>query len=419
MPFDLAKVAMRVLALNAIGVLALNRTVENTGNDPSSSSNKLADHESHTGLVPDCPSLPDAKYHGKDTCMLTPSRPSTLGDVERPFILNRLRSSGNGATLVPNQQTVICPVDIKNLEDPTSVKGFDTTWIVENTASTSVVLSWVVNGVEWSPFQPDIKPMDDPRAILKPEEWAAVPAFESFVYHVREIGEDGKPGRIVLQHRAGLVPLGNPNEIKCDASVPDVEPIKPDTAERDNRFARTETPPVRPCNTIDIGFRNQVGCPLHVYWANSMTDVPTEGFSCAEQFKFHLGTKPATQDFFRDWKSYTKWEGSFIGHTYVARLASDPKIVIDSHTLQPTRIMDCPSMKQKVATASKDHAEYIVGAEGMIQPLHEEAAVPAAIEVAGLFADGTKVPNTNFADDMKKSRELQEWGESRVGKENS
>ena len=106
MPFDLAKVAMRVLALNAIGVLALNRTVENAGNDPSSSSNKLADHESHTGLVPDSPSLPDAKYHGKDTCMLTPSRPSTLGDVERPFILNRLRSSGNGATLVPNQQTV-------------------------------------------------------------------------------------------------------------------------------------------------------------------------------------------------------------------------------------------------------------------------------------------------------------------------
>ena len=34
-------------------------------------------------------------------------------------------------------------------------------------------------------------------------EWASVPVYESFVYHVREIDEAGKAGNVVLQHRAG------------------------------------------------------------------------------------------------------------------------------------------------------------------------------------------------------------------------
>jgi hypothetical protein len=33
--------------------------------------------------------------------------------------------------------------------------------------------------------------------------WTSVPTFESFVYHVIEINEDGTRGDVVLQHRAG------------------------------------------------------------------------------------------------------------------------------------------------------------------------------------------------------------------------
>jgi hypothetical protein len=156
-------------------------------------------------------------------------------------------------------------MQVQNLEDPTAMKGFDTVWIVENTASTSVVVSWVVNGVEWSPFKPDIKPMDDPSAILKLGEFAGIPTFESFVYHVREISEDGTPGDVLLQHRAGLVSLKNRKQYPCDASTPDVEPINPETAERKDEWARTPRLKVRPCNTVDVGFRNEAGCPLHVY----------------------------------------------------------------------------------------------------------------------------------------------------------
>jgi len=79
----------------------------------------------------------------------------------------------------------------------------------------------------------------------------------------------------------------------------------------------------------------------------------------------HLGTKPATQDFMFDWESSTKFEGSFIGHTFVARLASDPTRVVDSYTLEPTRIVDCPTLKQaQQVQVPKNVAEVVLGAEG-------------------------------------------------------
>lgn len=121
-----------------------------------------------------------------------------------------------------------------------------------------------------------------------------------------------------------------------------------------------------------------VGCPIHVYWANQQIpeEVATNGFNCGERFQFHLGTKHAPQDFFEGWHSTTKFEGTYIGHTFVARLASDPSVVIDSYTLQPTKVIDCPrkSKPQQVQAAqSLGEAVAVVEAEGNIQHLEEEA----------------------------------------------
>jgi hypothetical protein len=342
-------------------------------------------------IVPECPSPQLAEYHNPDMCLKKPSRP-LAGHPDRAAVLASLQAGGQGATMVPNTQTVVCPMELQSLENPSANKGLDTTWIVENTSKNPVVVSWVVNGVEYSPFEPDKSAMEDPRAILKPGEWTSVPTWESFVYHVREIDEDGSAGKVVLQYRAGLVPIGNPHDYPCDASLPDVEPFDPVTGVTAAPFQRTKTPPVRPCNTIDIGFRNQVGCPIHVYWANQLSDIPEQGFSCGEKFKFHLGTKPAPQDFFRDWNSMTKFEGSFIGHTFVARLASDPSVIIDTYTLQPTRIIDCPNLKQQVSVAAKDdkEAEAVVEAQGTVTPLGEpdvsDATAAAATEGAAMIA---------------------------------
>jgi hypothetical protein len=351
------------MALNLAKAAAVCALATNGGGNTNANNN----------IVPECPSPRLAHYHHEDICLTgsKPTRPS-LGSHDRKAIYESLKSSGVGATLVPNQQTVVCPMKVQGLENPTAVRGLDTTWIVENTATTPVIISRLVDGVEWSPFKPDVKPMDDPLAILQPGNWISVPTYESFVYHVREIGEDGNPGNVVLQHRAGLIPIGNPHQYDCDANLPDVEPVNPETAERKLDCGRTPTPEARPCNTVDISFRNQVGCPLHVYWANRMDEVPQEGFSCGEKFKFHLGTKPAPQDFMLDWDSATKFEGSYVGHTFVARLASDPSVVIDSYTVEPTLIIDCPNLKQQVSVSSDEKAEMEVRADGTIQNRNEE-----------------------------------------------
>ena len=67
-----------------------------------------------------------------------------------------------------------------------------------------------------------------------------------------------------------------------------------------------------------------------------------------------------------DWGSKTKYEQSFIGHTYVARRADDPKVVVDRFTIEPTRIIDCPNPKQQQVVAipaKNDVGEEVRGGE--------------------------------------------------------
>jgi hypothetical protein len=359
----IAKAAVRALALNGGG----------SGQVPNPyTGNPVADANCNIVDVPVCPNAPLPKYHAEDVCCREPPRPGPT-DVNRQAIYEGLKHSGTGAMLVPNQETVICPLQVQSLENPSAISGFDTNWILENTASTPVVVAWVVNGEEWSPFEPDKKPMDDPKNILKPGEWVNVPTLQSFVYHVREIDEDGNPGRVILQHREGLISIGNLDQLPCaGGNKPDVEPVNPETGERAEQYSRTLSQGNRRYNPIDVGFRNQAGCPLDVYWANQLIDVPTDGFSCGEKFKFHLGTKAATQDFLNDWGSATKFEVTFIGHTFVARLASDPNVVVDSYTIQTIKVVDCPNLKQQVSTSSRVHAEAMVAAEGTVLPLEEQ-----------------------------------------------
>jgi hypothetical protein len=94
----------------------------------------------------------------------------------------------------------------------------------------------------------------------------------------------------------------------------------------------------------------------------------------------------------------TKYEGSYIGHTFVARLASDPKVVIDTYTLEPTRIVDCPDMKQKVTVSSKEEerrAEAVIeAAQGAVHEHLEEqnnaqdATTRGGASVAGAAVGG-------------------------------
>ncbi len=110
----------------------------------------------------------NAIYHHPQACLNKPTRPPE-GDVSRLSIYQKLKNSGVGASLVPNEMSITCPMhETESLESPTAIQGFDTTWIVENTSTKTTLISWVVNGAEVSPFEPGLAPMDDPKCLLKP-----------------------------------------------------------------------------------------------------------------------------------------------------------------------------------------------------------------------------------------------------------
>jgi hypothetical protein len=56
---------------------------------------------------------------------------------------------------------------------------------------------------------------------------------------------------------------------------------------------------------------------------------------------------PLAQDFMWQWDSGTKFEGSFVGHSFAFRSAANPSLLVDKVTLQPTRVVDCPKLKEK------------------------------------------------------------------------
>jgi hypothetical protein len=280
------------------------------------------------------------KYHDNQVCNRDAYN-AYKANVGRYDRLQAYKKVG-GISTVPNQKTITCPVNggRVNMQDVhTPNVGFDTVWFVENHASTPVVVSYVnAQGVEVSARNPKISPATaDPTAILRPSEWMAVYAFEGHEFVVREVLKSGIAGNVLLQHRAGLIPIGAnfaTAGMSCDPSN-DIEPMIDETT-TSPVFRRTPTQTDRPCNTMDIGFRNVAACPLHGYY------VRGEGDKCTEKFKLHLGVESMTTDFLQDWTSATKYEGTFVGHTFHFRLASNPTILVDTVTLQPIYVTDCP-----------------------------------------------------------------------------
>lgn len=367
------------------------------------------------------------RYHSPNICGRYEEFTASM-QHERQVDFHRLREAGIHHR-VPDQETVFCPVDPIPLSAPHHVTGLKQVWVVENTASVPVVLAWVdtTTGKEYSAMNSRISPPQaDPNTILAPGKDALVYAYEANVFHARELLEDGTTGDILMQHRAGLIPVGaHAEDLQCnvvavpvleeeeeelptgiierigtyyerlaDASVAasnkgkdlaskvasysaaaavvpmavlgagldallgqylfkpkktvlkavDPEPLTVDKTERVLEFRREPPAPVRKeCNGLEIGFRNRSPCPLHASWVNSHQQ-------CAEHFRFHLGVesnKTSESNFMWDWTSQTKFESTFLGHQYVFRLASNPNLVVDTITLQPTRIIDCPRQKKQ------------------------------------------------------------------------
>ncbi|CAB9505734.1 expressed unknown protein [Seminavis robusta] len=344
----------------------------------------------------DCPPIPDftAVYHYDSVCDKK-AQNRFQDSLDRGRQARQLQASG--IYHVPNRLTRHCPMDVQDMlqhdndynADNIYHYGFNTIWLVHNTASTPVVISWVDRKNQKQLPDSDNKyyyeevsaidgktspPHKDPNAILQPGQWKAMNTYDGHVFYIRRLivpennnnttGSTTRLGPILMQHRVGLIPIrnvfGHALEQYCDPNDPDLEPIveikETHQTQRAPEFQRSLRPPLRPCNTQDIGFRNLVGCPLNVYYSSTfnMTGQPRAAGeacsftpkSCHEQFKFHLGTNPYTTDFMWAWDSQTKFEGTYVGHNFVFRLRANDDIVVDSVTVQPTYVQECAELME-------------------------------------------------------------------------
>jgi hypothetical protein len=303
------------------------------------------------------------RYHGDQVCNRAGYN-AFKAKMNRHLTYQKYIPTGFGT--VPNQRTVYCPETVQDLTAPHHTTGYDTVWIVENTASDPVVLSFVnpQDGMEYSAINPKITPpQDDKDAILQPGAWRALYTWEGHVFFARQLvqGSDGgassgsKLGPVLMQHRTGLIPIGmKAQDLICPSTDP--EPLVNNT--RAPEFARTPPAVFRRCNTIDLGFRNMANCPLNGYFITRMSDDQVETLRdyehvddtkpvYQEHFKFHLGMNPKSTDFMWNWDSATKFEGTFVGHSFAFRSHADPDVLVETHTLRPTRIPDCPNLKNK------------------------------------------------------------------------
>jgi hypothetical protein len=360
----------------------------------------VAEKQEEQVCLPACHFMTPAtvpKYHVDTTCDRV-AHNSPAYHSKRRARYQELRKVG--LSQIPNQVTVVCPQEPIYLATRGGQVGQDTTWLVENKSSGKVVVAYVHDGKEYSAMNSNISPPQaDSESILQPGEWKSISTFEGHVFYVREILADGSVGNILLQHRAGLIGFTNRFQKKLDCDdLEDVEPIvqvqRQDLSTSSPDHSKTTTAPYKTtapehnnglviksvvsqtitstiasntnpetevqihpnykrspapstgerCNIVYQGFRNLQSCPLNVYYTG-MQPAAHGPMECNEEFKFHLGAEDGNDA--RKWQDNTKFESTFVGHTFVARVASNPDIVVDTFTLQPTEIHDCPGLKQE------------------------------------------------------------------------
>jgi hypothetical protein len=341
-----------------------------------------------------------SKYHEKDKCNHAWQTSFQLYK-ERAQRHAYLGKSGL-YPLIPSQKTVVCPLEPVDISPPTGVIGQDTRWIVENKSSGRVVVIFVdEHGVERSAMNNSITPPQaDPHAIMTPGEHKVVNTFEGHVLYVRELLANGMTGDVLLQHRPGVMEFTNryDQQLDCQRNAVIDENVQEDTIEKsaapqeehsqneaspiskttDNNIedaprtatnavasgiTRKQASVVAPdepssvqqmpashlqhqCNMIYQGFRNTLpNCPLDVYFAGTGELATTNGpLQCNENLTFRLGNEDLDNAY--EDEGRIKFEVTYMSHSFVARLQSNPDIVVDTFTMQPTEVHDCPRRTQ-------------------------------------------------------------------------
>lgn len=103
---------------------------------------------SSSSSSPSCEMREVPKYHSDNACDRE-SHNKFRESLDRAGHYTRLNATPSKNNNVPNEQTEYCPENVEDLaasfmhHDVNTVSGFDAVWLLENKASTPVVVYWV------------------------------------------------------------------------------------------------------------------------------------------------------------------------------------------------------------------------------------------------------------------------------------
>ncbi|CAB9514450.1 expressed unknown protein [Seminavis robusta] len=293
------------------------------------------------------------------------------------------------------QKTVICPgTSPQNLYEGHIQFGGRTRFVVKNVASDPVVVAFVdrSNGMEYSAANGDITPARmDPNSFLAPGMTKVFAVNEGHVFHVR----DAKTNELLAQHRAGLIPIEN--KFQQEIGHCPIKDGKKQTFDDGSYRVMRKFPQWRPALVekyseeiyVDAGFKNTVKsstgqtCPVNFYFvAKNAGKSKRRKPNYWERLTMHLGGNNKAKGTDGElWDASTKYERTYVGHEFVARLAHDDSVVVDHLSIGPVKIQDCGKKKQRNTVQVASHATAIIVPIGRSNGLDESVVNQTVADV--------------------------------------
>eukprot|EP00591_Stephanopyxis_turris_P002320 CAMPEP_0195509132 /NCGR_PEP_ID=MMETSP0794_2-20130614/2151_1 /TAXON_ID=515487 /ORGANISM="Stephanopyxis turris, Strain CCMP 815" /LENGTH=403 /DNA_ID=CAMNT_0040636283 /DNA_START=725 /DNA_END=1936 /DNA_ORIENTATION=+ len=291
-----------------------------------------------------CPLEGCAPEHAHDKCDEKSRR-------RNEHIDTAFRAPALNYNLIREQQTSYCPDDDTSLAYAPKTTGLPTRWIVQNKASSTIIISWVNGeGIEVSAARLLSPPHTDPGALVEPGSFRSFTSFQDHTFVAREAKYDESglitgSGRPLLRKTLGMITVRNTG--KFSNGIPPACPVPSKTVHaglarhrleaggRDNGDGVS-------CHSILQGFRNGVGCPIDVYFTSATPSFEKAGTDC-ESFSFHLGTEGMKDGIAKpfDKTSFVGAETVYNSHSFAARMSHSGQLV-DVITMETDIVRDCP-----------------------------------------------------------------------------
>ena len=265
----------------------------------SAVSSSQASCTSHWDPALCCEVWPDGKpeEHQEQTCGMKPGEKASWSDAGYGFTPMATEDYQN----IPTERTELCPLDEAGHLGHSVHAGQATRWIVRNNATSSVEVNWLDGDGK------EIAAGGKEKIVLSPGQTGYINTREGHLFAVREQKADGT-GRLLALHRVGMIAVRNDAGVPCSADGPF------------HQIKRNPEGCPLDCNYLNRGFRNEVGCPVNVFFWNGTHD----------DFVFQLGSRRSGEDAWL-WDTAYHYEISYNTHRFRARLPHPTNPALGRH----------------------------------------------------------------------------------------